>query len=260
MSKNFELLQQAEQARDADLTLFTPEAEPQSGAAVSVAFNSHSSAPEARSALLQTDDVSREEIKKLVQRLFLLPDAVHSVVFAGIDSGTGCSWMTARVADILATQVRGRVCVVDANFRAPTLHTIFSVANTYGFTDALSQSSSLKQCASCLTPNLYLLSCGSVTANGQALLSADLLRSRLAELRSEFEYILIDTPALSICADPIAIAHFADGIALVLEADVTRRETTRKAAQDLEAANVRVLGTVLNKRRFPIPQSLYDRL
>jgi len=261
MSKNFELLQQAEQAREAEVALFAPEEEPRTAAPpVSIPFSEPSARVEARNPLLRTDEMSREEIMKLVQRLFLLPGGVRRVVFAGVDPGTGCSWMTARVADILATQVSGSICVVDANFRSGTLHSAFSVENHFGFTDALSQPGPVKQFASRLAPNLWLLSSGSMTSNGQALLSSERLGARFAELRNEFDYILIDTPALTVCADPVAIAHFADGIALVLEADVTRRETARKSAQDLEAANIRVLGTILNKRSFPIPQSLYDRL
>lgn len=264
MSKNFELLQQAEQARESEVALFTPEEEAQTVPPVSIPFSTVDSAPaapaQARHTLLHTDEISREEIMKLVQRLFLLPGGVRRVVFAGVDPGTGCSWMTARVADILATQVSGSVCIVDANFRSGTLHETFSVESDYGFTDALSQPGPVKQFASRLAPNFWLLGCGSMTSNGQALLSSERLGARFAELRNEFDYVVIDTPALTVSADPVAIAHFADGIALVLEADVTRRETARKTALDLEAANIRVLGTVLNKRSFPIPQSLYDRL
>jgi Mrp family chromosome partitioning ATPase len=47
---------------------------------------------------------------------------------------------------------------------------------------------------------------------------------------------------------------------LVIEANSTRRETTRKAKESLEAANVRLLGAVLNKRTFPIPEVFYRKL
>jgi protein-tyrosine kinase len=47
---------------------------------------------------------------------------------------------------------------------------------------------------------------------------------------------------------------------LVLEANSTRRVAARKAKQALEAANVRVLGTVLNNRTFPIPEKIYRLL
>jgi Mrp family chromosome partitioning ATPase len=46
----------------------------------------------------------------------------------------------------------------------------------------------------------------------------------------------------------------------MLKANSSRREIARKAVQDLQAANVRVLGAVLNQRTFPIPEALYKKL
>lgn len=256
MSKNFELLQQAEQARDSDESLFTGgEQQPCLVTEVSMP------PPITESRIsVDMDDCSREELRKLVQRLFLLPGASRKVVFAGVDRGSGCSWMTSRAAEVLAAQTGKSVCVVDANFRAPALHSLFSVENHYGLSDALFTPGPVRQFASRLGSNFWLLSCGSVTSRGQAVLNSESLRTRLTELSNEFDYILIDTPALTVCTDSLAIGHLADGIALVLEADVTRRDAARKAAQDVESANVRVLGLVLNKRTFPIPESIYSRL
>ena len=47
---------------------------------------------------------------------------------------------------------------------------------------------------------------------------------------------------------------------MVLEANSTRREAALRVAEGLRAKQVRVLGAVLNKRTFPIPDSLYHRL
>jgi Mrp family chromosome partitioning ATPase len=47
---------------------------------------------------------------------------------------------------------------------------------------------------------------------------------------------------------------------MVLEANSTRRITARKAKKTLEDGNVRVLGTVLNNRTFPIPEKIYRLL
>jgi Mrp family chromosome partitioning ATPase len=49
-------------------------------------------------------------------------------------------------------------------------------------------------------------------------------------------------------------------VVLVLEAHSTRRSAARKAKLALEAANVLVLGTVFNNRKFPIPETLYRML
>ena len=60
--------------------------------------------------------------------------------------------------------------------------------------------------------------------------------------------------------DAILMGQLTDGAVLVLESNTTRRQVARIAKEDLEAADVRLLGAVLNKRTFTIPQFLYDRV
>jgi Mrp family chromosome partitioning ATPase len=60
--------------------------------------------------------------------------------------------------------------------------------------------------------------------------------------------------------DAIVLGGQTDGVVLMLKANSSRRESARKAVQELHAANVRTLGAVLNQRTFPIPERLYKRL
>jgi len=92
------------------------------------------------------------------------------------------------------------------------------------------------------------------------LLPPDELRKRLEQLRDMFEYMLIDAPGTSVCGDAQLLGQVADAAILVIEASSTRRMTARRAKETLEAGGVRLLGTVLNNRSFPIPESLYKRL
>jgi Mrp family chromosome partitioning ATPase len=86
------------------------------------------------------------------------------------------------------------------------------------------------------------------------------MRSRLAELRAEYSYVLVDGPQVSQHSAAMLLGQMADGVILVLESKVTRRETARTAKENLTAANVRILGAVLNNHTFPIPEALYKRL
>jgi Mrp family chromosome partitioning ATPase len=106
--------------------------------------------------------------------------------------------------------------------------------------------------------NLWVLPSGSPESAGA--ISSEGLRSRMADLRNEFDYVLIDAPPANLYADAISLGRLSDGIILVLQSNTTRREAALKAKESFEAANVRLLGAVLNKRTFPIPQNLYDRL
>jgi Mrp family chromosome partitioning ATPase len=86
------------------------------------------------------------------------------------------------------------------------------------------------------------------------------MKERLALLHAAFDYLLIDTPGTSIRGDAQVLGRVADAAILVIEANSTRRLTARKAKDDLEAAGVHLLGTILHNRSFPIPGSLYKRL
>ena len=92
------------------------------------------------------------------------------------------------------------------------------------------------------------------------MLSSDRMRAILPELQREFDYVLIDAPPIESGDDSIILGRGAEGIVLVLRANTSRREAARKAVQNLESANVRVLGAVLNRRTFPVPESIYRKL
>jgi Mrp family chromosome partitioning ATPase len=47
---------------------------------------------------------------------------------------------------------------------------------------------------------------------------------------------------------------------LIVKANSSRREIARKALQELQAANLPVLGAILNQRTFPIPEKIYKLL
>ena len=72
--------------------------------------------------------------------------------------------------------------------------------------------------------------------------------------------MLIDAPGTNVCEDASKLAQLAGAAVLVIDANRTRRITARKAMEALEASRVRLLGTVLHNRSFPIPERLYKWL
>ena len=91
-------------------------------------------------------------------------------------------------------------------------------------------------------------------------LSSPWLRERLAELRLEFDYTLIQAPPAGLYSEAALLGQLSDGMILVLQANSTRRAAAKKVKQMLLATNVALLGAVLSERTFPIPQNLYKKL
>lgn len=183
------------------------------------------------------------------------------MAFAGIDSGSGCSEICAHTAETLAGHKLGNVCLVDGNLRLPSLPDLFGVSNHYGLTNALREQGAIRGFLKQVwADNLWLLSSGSLAAESSFLLSGDGMKSRVSELRTEFDYVLINVPELNTYADGIALGQLADGVVLIVEANCTRRESASKIAESLRAAQITILGAVLNKRTYPIPEPLYRLL
>jgi hypothetical protein len=78
-------------------------------------------------------------------------------------------------------------------------------------------------------------------------------------LRSQFEYVLIDCPALR-AGDVLSVAPLVDGVILVVEADRTTRAQVLHAERQIEAAGGKCAGHILNKRKYVVPEWIYKRL
>jgi protein-tyrosine kinase len=247
MSKNFELMQQISKDQGSRSShTFAPDL---AGLASNVNDNREPAAP--------------EDAQLLVQRIFLgqTEQPPHMVVFAGVDHGDGCSHICASVAETLARNGNGAVCLVEANFRSPALPALFGTTNHHGLTDALVGREPIRSFAKPVhRDNLWLLSCGSLSSYAQNVLNVEGLKTRFAELKCEFDFIVVDAPPLTKYADAITLGQLTDGLVMVLAADSTRRETALAAAASLRSSQVKILGAVLNKRSFPIPKSIYSRL
>ena len=209
------------------------------------------------------ESISREEEIKLVQRIFPVAGqrSPQIVLFSSVESDAGCASISIRTAEILAGRGDGSVCVVDANFQLSCLHHYFGIDNSKGLAEAVLGSLPIQDfLQKHPEANLWILPCGA--AAGQLRFSGvnDRLRSRMAELRGQFKYVVIHSSPLDLDSASILLSRWTDGVVMVVEADTTRRATARRMKQDLEAANVRILGVVLNNRTFSIPEVLYRRL
>ena len=251
MSKNFELFQKLGREQE----LLQP-------ATVADGRPAPMASPPAASAD-GTVAAGMEQIVALVQNVFLASGAAapRTVVFSSPEPETGCTWVCKHAAEVLASRVAGSVCLVDGNLHAPAMHQQFSVDNPRGLAEALIEADPIRTFARLLAaPNLWLISSGADAEAARGLLGSDRMRLRITELRKEFDYVLIDTAAMSISHDATGIGSLADGVVLVLKANSSRRETARQAVDNLQAGKAKVLGAVLNQRTYPIPESIYKRL
>ncbi len=214
-----------------------------------------------RRPVLPIQGRSRTEIEKVANRLYRgsNPATSKTVVFTALEPASGCSWVCAHSADLLAASTNASVCLVDANLRTPTLHAQMGVSNHSGLADLLRDPTlKISSVVSKLPGSeLRLLTGGSASSEeAECLVQSDRMRDRLTELRSAFEFVLIDAPAVNLCNDALALGQSSDGVLLVLRAGSTRRDSACRLTAELCASGVKLIGAVLNDYASPIPVAI----
>ena len=82
----------------------------------------------------------------------------------------------------------------------------------------------------------------------------------IGEVRRHFNCIIVDVPAITGNPETKVIASLCDGVVLVIETARTKREVALRSKDTLTSSGARILGTVLNKRKYVIPDLLYKRI
>lgn len=176
-------------------------------------------------------------------------------VFTSVEPVEGKTTVATNLAIALA-ETSKRVLLVDADLRRPRMHSIFDLCNDWGLSDLLegdgpAPDSPIDALArSTQIPNLWVLPSGPGTAVISRLLYSRALDNLLAQLRTLFDLILIDSPPLAYYSDARVFGHTSDGVVLVVRANKTGRESLRAACMRLVEDGIPILGTVLNDFSF----------
>lgn len=189
-----------------------------------------------------------------------VPEATRAIALVGCHTGEGVSTAAALLAGQLAKTGEGRVLLIDANCLRPCQHVKFGAGLSPGLSDFGANGRLGLACIqSTAVENLDILSAGT---SGQTLIpnALNALCDSLPALRRQYGAIICDLPPVLEQGPAMRIAGAMDGVFLVVEAEKTRREVANKAREALVQADANIIGVILNKRRFHIPEWLYKTL
>jgi capsular exopolysaccharide synthesis family protein len=141
-----------------------------------------------------------------------------------------------------------KVVIVDCDMRRPALHRSAGVENKPGFVQCLTGHVDLKDAILPVpgVPYLNAIPCGPIPPNPAEVLSSHMTGELLRRLRSEFEFVLVDSPPILSVADSRILATLTDAAILVTRAHSTSYDVVRRARSLLYGANARILGVALN--------------
>ena len=161
--------------------------------------------------------------------------------------GDGKSTLAANLAISLA-QSGKRTVLLDCDFRKPRVHKLFAVPKPeVGLASVTSGTTPLDEAIRHSdVPNLDLLPCGPRPANPAELLSGQRFQEVLAQLKSRYDMVIVDTPPILAVSDPRVVAQRVDGVILVFRITNKVRPLAERAKEYLTDMGATLFGVVVN--------------
>src|SRR5258708_7963334 len=170
--------------------------------------------------------------------------------------GEGVSHVVKLLAEELAAQTQNRVLRADATALQNIQQT--DPGQVWRLCEETEIDNLLTLSAAATTPSVSLVGAPRRASNWESTpeYRADCLKA----LRWNFDYVLIDCPSPAASSAVTTLAPLVDGVCVVVKAAQTRRGQIQRCQQMIDNAGGNFLGFILNQRKYPVPNWLYQRL
>jgi capsular exopolysaccharide synthesis family protein len=188
-------------------------------------------------------------------------ESIKTIMFTGATHGGGATTTAVNFAKTLIRDYQVRVLLIDANMRTPKLRELFNISIDQGLTDIiLDNNAKPYKVINCDPSYLFVLATGGNYVGPVSLFESERFDAFLRNARQEFDYVILDSAPMPSFAEARVLCEKVDGVVLVVESGKLRRQVALRAKKELEDSGAKILGVVLNKRKYHIPEWLYRRL
>ncbi|MDZ8027964.1 MAG: polysaccharide biosynthesis tyrosine autokinase [Nostoc sp. DedQUE11] len=171
---------------------------------------------------------------------------LRSIVITSTKSGEGKSVVVSHLAAVCAMLSR-RTLIIDADLHRPMQHKLFNLPAKPGISDAIAKQRSLLDTVQIKdSENLSVLTCGELHPRPSQLLESEAMKSLIADATANYDFVIIDTPPLSVSADAATLGRYTNGILLITRPSFTLKDFLKKAVSELTQNRIPILGVVVN--------------
>jgi polysaccharide chain length determinant protein (PEP-CTERM system associated) len=201
-----------------------------------------------------------EQYRVGATRIALLESAGSSTVLAITSAvkGEGKTTTVINLGYTLARDLGKRTLLIDCDFMVPTLHRYMDAVLESGVADCLTSDVHWESClADFGDVPCWIMPVGNSHIHANELLKTGRLQELLAQLRTRFDYILINTPPILPLATMNVLASHVDHLVLVVRANSTPHQVVKRAMKSLRSRTP--VQVVLNRvGSGALPSYMYD--
>ncbi len=173
--------------------------------------------------------------------------APRTILFTSASNSEGKTVSSLNTALVFA-HTGVRVLLVDVDLRRPRCHKVLGLDNTLGLSQVLAGARPVKEVIQQTDiDSLWLMTSGSIPPNPSELVGSEKMRETLAELTTQFDVVILDSPPILPVTDGILLSTMVDGVVLVVNSSMTSKQHVRAACAKLAFARAKVFGVLLNQ-------------
>ncbi|MDR2524688.1 MAG: CpsD/CapB family tyrosine-protein kinase [Oscillospiraceae bacterium] len=201
-----------------------------------------------------------ENIKAIRAKLENIAEGWGAKVFAVTSTfeSEGKTTLSVNIACALA-QMGKNVLLIDCDLRKPAVCRGLGIPenDAVGVLQILNGKATYEESVKYCKPlRVFLLATGGTTEHPPERLSSEGMREILKKARTEFDYIILDTPPARVVSDCITMAPLMDGLIYAIRYDFARVQQINETLDEVNAAGIRVVGSVLT---MAAPENLVRR-
>ncbi len=213
-------------------------------------------------ALASGENESHEALRSLALRLHLNAgqQSLGIIAFIAARAGEGTTTLALKYATLLCNESNKKVLLIDGSPTISKYYEGIGLSGNAGIIDAALSDQTLEGVLCEIIPGLFA---ARWVAKRENRAVADRIMQNAEfwkRLQTEFGCIIVDSPSLQTSFDGVALASKADATVMVVEAESTPTPVTQKLRDTLLDAGAKIVGVVLTKRRYYIPQGVYNKL
>ena len=185
----------------------------------------------------------KTQIDREGAKVILVSSSVHS---------EGKTVTATNLALALTEMGNAKVALVDADLRRGKIGDYLGLKKgTPGLSNFLSNGMAVKQAMiRNSVENLVIIPCGDLTNNPSGLLDSQKFKTLIAELRTHFDYVIVDSPPIMAVADAGILGRDTDGLLMVIQSGRTPKSVIAHANILFKQAGIKMLGYVLTNVEF----------
>lgn len=207
--------------------------------------------------------------KGLAQEIGVLRNSLESalkgkdrrtVLFTSAVMSEGTTTIAVNYAKLIALQGSEKVLLCEMNARNPSLARLFSIDPEPGIGSVFSGNNTLSSVVRNLDAyNLSVATIGTMDLTDMQVNLSTRFPALLQEAFSAYTTIVFDAPAVSVASETAPMSAFVDGVVIVVEVGKTKREVVERSINVIHQQEGTVLGVILNRKKYYIPEFLYKR-